>query len=234
MLRFFAWILTINRNAMVLIFSLRFNVYDRNTSILVLIIGIMRLCLYVASSILLNIQTLCCIWLEQLQIISISTKFCIFFSKCTFIWCIFFYVMINNRFSSLWPGEPIRPEILVTIDSGNGSFHAKPLHYSDIIMSAMVSQIIGFSVVCSAAYSYADQRKHPRSAALAFVRGLHRWPEDSPHKGSVTRKMFPFDDVFMPKAKLTNFRFERLEEILLYIFLIKTQHASREDLFVVA
>ena len=25
-----------------------------------------------------------------------------------------------------------------------------------------------------------------------FVRGIHRWPVDSPHKGPVTRKMFPY------------------------------------------
>ena len=41
----------------------------------------------------------------------------------------------------------------------------------------------------------ADQRKHQSSASLAFVRGIHRWPVHSPHKGPVTRKMFPFDDV---------------------------------------
>ena len=46
-------------------------------------------------------------------------------------------------------------------------------------------------------YSRADQRKHQSSASLAFVWGIHRWPVSSPHKGSVTRKMFPFDDVFM-------------------------------------
>ena len=27
--------------------------------------------------------------------------------------------------------------------------------------------------------------------------GVHRWPVNSPHKGPVTRKMFPFDDVIM-------------------------------------
>ena len=31
----------------------------------------------------------------------------------------------------------------------------------------------------------------------AFVRGIHRWPVNSPHKWPVTRKMFPFDDVIM-------------------------------------
>ena len=43
----------------------------------------------------------------------------------------------------------------------------------------------------------ADQRKHQSSASLAFVRGIHRWPVNSPHKGPVTRKMFPFDDVIL-------------------------------------
>ena len=40
-------------------------------------------------------------------------------------------------------------------------------------------------------------RKHQSSASLAFVRGIHRWPVNSPHKGPVTRKMFLFDDVIM-------------------------------------
>ena len=43
----------------------------------------------------------------------------------------------------------------------------------------------------------ADQRIHQSCASLAFVRGIHRWPVNSPPKGPVTRKMFPFDDVIM-------------------------------------
>ena len=42
-----------------------------------------------------------------------------------------------------------------------------------------------------------DQRKHRSSASLAFVRGIHRGPVNSPHELSVTRKMFPFDDVII-------------------------------------
>ena len=64
-------------------------------------------------------------------------------------------------------------------------------------MSAMSSQITSFTIVYSTVYSGADQRKHQSSASLAFVRGIHRWPVNSPHKGPVTRKMFPFDDVIM-------------------------------------
>ena len=37
-------------------------------------------------------------------------------------------------------------------------------------------------------YSSADQRKDQSFASLAFVRGIHRWPVNSPHKGPVTRK----------------------------------------------
>ena len=70
-------------------------------------------------------------------------------------------------------------------------------HYSDIIMSAMASQTTGVSIVYATVCSGADQRKHQSSAPLAFVRGIHRSPVNSPHQGPVTRKIFPFDDVIM-------------------------------------
>ena len=71
--------------------------------------------------------------------------------------------------------------------------HDHVFHYSDVIMSGMASQITSVSVVCSTVYSGTDQS----SASLTFVRGIHRWPVDSPHKEPVTRKIFPFDDVIM-------------------------------------
>ena len=46
-------------------------------------------------------------------------------------------------------------------------------------------------------------KKHQSSASLAFVRGIHRWPVNSPHKGSVTLKIFPFDDVVMISPQWT-------------------------------
>ena len=68
-------------------------------------------------------------------------------------------------------------------------------HYSDVIISPMASQIASLTIVYSTVYSGADQRKHTSSESLAFVRWIHRCPVNSPHKGSVTRKMFPCDDV---------------------------------------
>ena len=70
-------------------------------------------------------------------------------------------------------------------------------HYNDVIMGSMASQITSLIIVYSAVYSGADQRKHQSSASLAFVRGIHRWPANSPRKGPVTRKMIPFDDVII-------------------------------------
>ena len=64
-------------------------------------------------------------------------------------------------------------------------------------MGAMASQITSLIIVYSNVYSGTDQRKHQRSASLAFLRGIHRWPMNSPHKWPVTRKMFPFNDVIM-------------------------------------
>ena len=64
-------------------------------------------------------------------------------------------------------------------------------------MGAIASQITSLTIVYSIVYSDADQRKHQNSASLAFVRGIHRRPVNSPHKWPVTRKMFPFDDVIM-------------------------------------
>ena len=70
-------------------------------------------------------------------------------------------------------------------------------HYNDVIMGAIASQITSLTIVYSIVYSDADQRKHQSSASLAFVRGIHRGPVNSPHKWPVTRKMFSFDDVIM-------------------------------------
>ena len=66
-------------------------------------------------------------------------------------------------------------------------------------MGAMASQITSLTIVYSTVYSGADQREHQSSASLAFVRGIHRSPVNSPHKWPVTRKMLPFDDVIMWK-----------------------------------
>ena len=68
---------------------------------------------------------------------------------------------------------------------------ARALHYSDVIMSAIASQMTGVSIVFSIVPSGADKRKHQSSASLGFVSRFHS------HKGSVTRKMFPFVYVIM-------------------------------------
>ena len=84
---------------------------------------------------------------------------------------------------------------------GGGDFRSRRVvntsgHYSDVVIT-MVSQITSLMIVYSTIYLGSDQRKHQSSASLAFVRGIHRSPVNSPHKGPVTRKILPFDDVIM-------------------------------------
>ena len=99
--------------------------------------------------------------------------------------------------------------------------------YSDFIMSAMASQITSVSIVYSTICSDADQRKHQNSASLAFVGGIHRWPVNSPHKGPVTRKMFPFDDVIMNNLYLCPYLWYILHILLLEGSNIPTTPLSR-------
>ena len=81
--------------------------------------------------------------------------------------------------------------------------NAWQIHYSDVIIDTMVSQITSLAIVCFTVYSGADEIKHHSSASLAFVRGIHRWPLNSQCKGTVTQKMLPFDNVqkFLAKIK---------------------------------
>ena len=81
--------------------------------------------------------------------------------------------------------------------------------YSDVMMGAVASQITGISVVCLTVCSGTGQRKHQSSASLVL------WGEctgHSPHKGPVTREVFPFDDVIMEEcivATLEPLNFQR-------------------------
>ena len=77
-------------------------------------------------------------------------------------------------------------------------------HSRSLLIQSDINKQTGVSIVSSTACSGVNQRKHRSTASLAFVRGIQRRPLDSPHKGPVTRKMFPFDDVI--KLMLDTFR----------------------------
>ena len=52
------------------------------------------------------------------------------------------------------------------------------LHYNAVIMGARILRIMG-------------------AMASQITRGIYRWPVNSPHKGPVRRKIFPFDYVIV-------------------------------------
>ena len=110
-----------------------------------------------------------------------SHKTCISFERWQ-LW----HLVHNMNTSSAGPGCIRDEKLVITVP-----------HYNDVIMSEMASQTTSLMIVYSTVYSGADQRKHQSSASLAFVRGIHQWLVNSPHKWPVTRKMFSFDDVIM-------------------------------------
>ena len=87
-------------------------------------------------------------------------------------------------------------------------------HYSDVMIGAMASQTTGVSIVYAIVCSDADQRKHQSSASLALVGGNHQLPMNSPHKGPVTRRIFPFDNVIMILSFSTLFKFSKSVELI--------------------
>ena len=100
-------------------------------------------------------------------------------------------------------------------------------HYGDVIMGAIASQITSLTIVYSTAYSDAVHRKHQSSASLAFARGLHRGPVNSPHKWPVTRKKFPFDDVIM--RCLSIHRSVVWDTLRSYLFICVKTHCDRSN-----
>ena len=69
-------------------------------------------------------------------------------------------------------------------------------HCNDVTMTAMASshRILG----CWLSRMFRrTSKKYQGCASRTFVGRIHQWPVDSPRKGPVTRKLFPFDDVIM-------------------------------------
>ena len=57
---------------------------------------------------------------------------------------------------------------------------------SDVMVATMASQITSLAIVYSTVYSGADQRKLQSSASLAFVRGIHWWPQRASNAENVS------------------------------------------------
>ena len=72
-------------------------------------------------------------------------------------------------------GNGVAPSRQHTITVANHDNVHRRHHYSDVIMSAITSQITGIWTVCSDVCSSAHQRNHQSYASLAFARGIPPW-----------------------------------------------------------
>ena len=110
-----------------------------------------------------------------------------------------YFIVQNTRiiYSVLWAPLAFYDLFWLWLVNLTHVFQGCFTHYSDFIIGAVASQITSLTIIYSTVYLDADQRKHQSSASLAFVRGIHRGPVNSPNKWPITRKMRPFDDVIM-------------------------------------
>ena len=134
---------------------------------------------------------------------SMFTGFCCALFCCGYqyfpsmlIW--WFSHILRSSFDYIW--KFVNTDFLSASEVALNDTHEKTaLHYSDIMMGAIASQITSPTIFYSTDYSDAEQRKRqtPRHWPLCgeFLPGTGEFP----HKWPVTRKMFPFDDVIMIK-----------------------------------
>ena len=110
------------------------------------------------------------------------------------------------------------------------------IHYNEVIVSTMASQITRVSIVYLTVCSGPDQRKHQSSVSLTFVRGIHWWPVNLPTQMPVMWKVFPFDDVILLSGGGTSADTARTK-FWLYLHthpaLVRLTHWSLRDLIVV-
>ena len=77
------------------------------------------------------------------------------------------------------------------------------LHYSDVIMSAMfLDCLLRRRSKKTSKLRVTGLCEGQSSVSLVFVRGIHRWPVNSPHKGPVTRETFPFNEVILARLEI--------------------------------
>ena len=103
-------------------------------------------------------------------------------------------------------------------------------------MSALASQITSLTIFYSTVYSRRRTKKRQRSTSQAFVQGIHRWPVNSLHKGPVTRKMFPLDDVTMwmqgmPTSLDENRALTQSRDVVLPVWEILLGNGGRKAVF---
>ena len=69
-------------------------------------------------------------------------------------------------------------------------------------MSALASQITSLTIVYSTTWPRSRSKITSKLRVTGLCRGIHRWPVNSQHKGPVTRKMIPFDEVIIDHGNL--------------------------------
>ena len=106
------------------------------------------------------------------------------FLKDTWECCIFYsyFITFTQNFTHYFEGS-CHEQLYEYISSSYSLIYQDVIvHYSDVIMDTLGSQLTSLTIVYSTMYSGTDQRKQQSSVALTFAWGIHRWLVNSPQK----------------------------------------------------
>ena len=118
---------------------------------------------------------------------------------------------MNPRMTSIWEASQTRcwmtqqrtEDRMILIKDLYRNYRNRNIPLRWRHMNAMWHKIPSLSTACLTTYEGPTSKKHQSPRYWPFVRVIHRWPVNSPHKGPVTRKKLPFYDVIMLSAAWT-------------------------------
>ena len=178
--------------------SLHLGQFHKKCSIALSMIYVLKLSIFKITGASSRSQRVKC-WYEQIHahILTIGQKCCVFWTELL-VWLIHLLPFSEKPGAFVWQERGIiifnyeipymlSSYISTVLCTSNAVTTWSTLfcrHYNDVIMKTMEYQITSLTIVYKTVYSSAYQRKHQSSASLAFVRGCHRWPVNSPHIGA--------------------------------------------------
>ena len=113
--------------------------------------------------------------------------------------CLYQHISSNTSFKlhTCSNAECLDKDVKCQLSVAQNAFK-KGVHLTHVftkLMSSITSQFTGKSTVCSTICLGEHGGKHQSPRYWPCASGIHQWPMGSPHKGPVTRKAFPYDDV---------------------------------------
>ena len=136
-------------------------------------------------------------FIYSLYIFNLDQQFVLIFSWQQTMWNYDICTVVVSDVNFVIKNNPLMKEqTLIT------KRHVK-IHYRDVKLGAMASQITSLTIVYSTIYFQAQIKEKTKLCVTGFCAGKSPGTDEFPAQMAVTRKNFPFDDVIMMTVGMT-------------------------------